>query len=106
MLGRAEIFTDVKEITYENVIDVLTNALITHQENAIRCQYLLDYEAGEQPLQRTKTYRPTIDNKVIDNVAISASNHYSVHRVVAVVYSFSVKTCLYSRLDSPASSTM
>lgn len=68
-IGRAEIFTDVPEITEANVIDVLQEAMITHQQNADRIMFLLNYEAGVQPLQRKKTYRSDIDCQCIDNVA-------------------------------------
>lgn len=67
--GRKILYTDVPEITYENVIDVLRKAISGHEENAARIDYLLRYEAGEQPLVRTKKYRPDIDIQMNDNVA-------------------------------------
>ncbi len=68
-IGRIEIFTDEPEITSENVIKILQNAMPKHLINANRCSYLLNYEAGEQPLNRKKTYRKDIDIKVSDNLA-------------------------------------
>lgn len=59
--GRIKITTDVTEITYKNVIDVLREAYSQHRTNASDIQSLLDYEAGEQPIIRTKNVRPDID---------------------------------------------
>ena len=67
--GRQIIWTDVPEITNENVIDVLTKAIKVHEVNSSDIDFLIDYEAGEQIIERVKTYRPDIDNVVIDNVA-------------------------------------
>lgn len=68
-IGRIEIFTDEKFIDESNVIKVLQKAMPTHLINASRCDFLLRYEAGEQPLKRKKTYRSDIDIKVSDNIA-------------------------------------
>lgn len=68
-IGRIEIFTDEPEITSKNVIKVLQKAMPMHLINASRCDFLLRYEAGEQPLKRKKTYRADIDINVSDNLA-------------------------------------
>ena len=68
-IGRAEIFTDEREITKENILRVLQNAYATHEANAQRIDFLLDFEAGYQPLVREKEIRPDIDIQSIDNVA-------------------------------------
>lgn len=67
--GRTELFTDEPVITYENIIPILQSVFPFHQVNADRIKFLLDYEAGNQPLKRTKTYRKDIDCKCVDNVA-------------------------------------
>ena len=69
--GRAEIFTDVEEITDDNIIPVLIEAYAVQSSVTAQCQFLLDYDAGIQPLRRKepKTYRPDIDFTCIDNVA-------------------------------------
>ena len=69
--GRAEIFTDVEEITDENIIPVLVEAYAHQSAVTAQCQFLLDYDAGIQPLRRKepKSYRPDIDFTCIDNVA-------------------------------------
>lgn len=70
-VGRIQIFTDVPKITYKNVIDVVRKAFSKYQTNVFDINYLLDFDAGIQPIQRKnpKRYRPDIDAEVIDNVA-------------------------------------
>ena len=68
-IGRYELLTDKPEVNYENIIQILQEVLPMHQVNAMRINYLLGYEAGNQPLQRSKTYRSDIDCKCVDNVA-------------------------------------
>lgn len=67
--GRIALYTDEKKISRNNVISVLQHAMAYHNINANRIQYLLDYEAGVQPLQRKKKTRPDIDCQCVDNVA-------------------------------------
>lgn len=68
-IGRAEIFTDVAEVTSKNILEVLQNAYATHTGNAIKINELLDYEAGNQPLPREKEIRNDIDIHSVDNLA-------------------------------------
>lgn len=68
-VGRKEIWTSEPEITEKNIIPVLQKAFRVHQMNVARYQYLLDYEAGIQPLQREKKVRTDIDIECIDNIA-------------------------------------
>ena len=68
--GRREIFTDVKEITKENISKVLADAFTIHLLNATEIKYLQEYERGIQPvLQRVKEVRPEINNKIVENHA-------------------------------------
>ena len=68
--GRREIFTDVKEITKQNISKVLADAFEVHLLNVTEIKYLQDYERGEQPiLQRIKDVRPEINNKIVENHA-------------------------------------
>lgn len=67
--GRRKIYTDVAEITQDNVIDVLTKALIVHDQNVSDIQFLINFEKGLQPLQRKKTVRKEIDIQSISNLA-------------------------------------
>ena len=68
--GRREIFTDVKEITKENISKVLADAFEVHLLNATEIKYLQDYERGNQPiLTRVKEVRPEINNKIVENHA-------------------------------------
>lgn len=69
LLGRQVIKTDVDKIDAENIIEVLKKAYAQHEVNARDCKFLLEYEKGNQPLQREKKIRPEIDIEDIDNVA-------------------------------------
>ena len=68
-IGRINITTDVPYIDETNVVSVLRKAYIQHTINANRIEYLLRYDAGEQPLKRKKTVRTDIDCQCVDNVA-------------------------------------
>lgn len=70
MFGRRKILTDVKDITPENVVSVLRNALLVHWKNKTEIEYLYHYYRGRQPiLKRKKDVRPEITNKVVENRA-------------------------------------
>lgn len=69
LYGRHRIYTDVQEITSDNVIQVLQEALPIHEMNRAEIAYLLRYEKGYQPLKRKKKIRPDIDIQVSDNLA-------------------------------------
>ena len=69
LIGREKIFTDVKEITRDNVLTVLRKAYAKHRINAFDMQCLIDYEAGIQPLPFEKIVRADIDIQTCDNMA-------------------------------------
>ena len=70
MHGRRIITTDVAEITGENVVEVLEEAMKIHEKNRSEIDYLWKYFKGEQPiLTRTKTVRPEICNRIVENRA-------------------------------------
>ena len=70
MYGRRVITTDVTEITVDNVVKVLEEAMKLHEKNRSEIDYLWKYFKGEQPiLQRSKTVRPEICNKIVENRA-------------------------------------
>ena len=70
LFGRMEITTSVDAITRDNVVDVLNKALAIHYANAAQIDYLWRYMRGEQPiLNRRKTIRPEICNRVVENHA-------------------------------------
>ena len=87
--GRKEIFSDVKEITVDNVVDVLENALTIHSENRTQIDYLYNYKNGKQPiLGRKKEIRPEICNKIIVNRAneiVSFKDSYLMGKPVQYV---------------------
>ena len=70
MYGRRVITTDATEITNANIVDELNKAFATHNLNRNEIEYLWNYYRGKQPiLQRTKTVRPEICNKIVENRA-------------------------------------
>lgn len=68
--GRLKIYTDVTQVTPENVIEVLTDSLRSHLTNVGDINYLYDYYKGSQPiLNRVKLVRPEIKNTIVENRA-------------------------------------
>lgn len=69
--GREVIYSNVAEITAENVFEVLEEAKSVHKQNREEIDYLYKYVAGDQPaLHRTKDVRPEIKNDVVVNHAL------------------------------------
>lgn len=75
-MGRKILYTDVPEITYENVIEVVRKALPGHEANATDIDELVRFERGEQERTRIKTYRSDIDNWCADNIANEATEFW------------------------------
>lgn len=73
-IGRIEIFTDEREVNEDNIIEVVRAALPYHQTNAFKIDELLNFEAGYQPINRVKTYRPEINHMVSENLAARVSD--------------------------------
>ena len=70
MFGRKVILTKAKQITRDNVLDELKEAMNVHETNREQIDYLWNYYKGEQPvLSRVKKIRPEINNKVVENRA-------------------------------------
>lgn len=68
--GRRQIFTNEREITRGNVVEILNKALSVHQRNRNEEIYLEKYVRGIQPiLDRQKKYNDYVNNKVVVNVA-------------------------------------
>lgn len=67
--GRGRIYTDEREITENNIIQVLKQAYTDHGKNISEIQYLINYELGEQPLPREKKIRPEINCVISENAA-------------------------------------
>ena len=68
-IGRHEIWTDVKEVNKDNVLQILDDAKPYFDANAMMCQRLLDIEAGYMEMVRKKVVRPDIDVKTVDPIA-------------------------------------
>ena len=70
LFGRRKIYTDVEEITSENVVDVLNRAEKVHAMNQSEIEYLWDYYRGKTPiLSKTKEVRESINHKICVNRA-------------------------------------
>ena len=70
LFGRRQIYTDVKTITADNVVEVLRDALSDHRVNQGEIQYLWDYYRGKTPiLSKTKEVRESINHKICVNRA-------------------------------------
>ena len=77
LIGRREIFTHYAEVTSDNIIEVLKDARNDFAVIMQEAEFLLLYEKGVQPLQRTKLYRPDIDIKCADNLANEISEFHT-----------------------------
>lgn len=70
LFGRRKIFTTTEYINVDNIITELNNVLTVHTLNMLEMEYLYWYRRGLQPvLKRTKTVRPEITNKIVENHA-------------------------------------
>lgn len=69
LTGRRRIYSDVEEITKENIFEVLQKAMIIHMQNVNEMILLMRYEKGIQPLVRKKIIRKEVNIKVQDNLA-------------------------------------
>lgn len=68
--GRRKIMCDQKEITPENVVDIVGKALAVHRMNRGEIQYLYDFYRGKQDIRlKQKQVRPEINNRVMVNRA-------------------------------------
>ena len=67
--GRSRIYTNAKQITYANVIDILKKAKTEHEKNLAEIKFLDNFEKGKQPIARIKLVRPDINVEACDNVA-------------------------------------
>ncbi len=70
MTGRKTIYSDVEEITADNIIEVLRKAIPVHLSNFNDISFLYNYYKGKQNiLYRTKKVRPEINNRITENRA-------------------------------------
>lgn len=68
--GRRSIYTSERDITVDNVLEVLSDALSVHSLNRREIDYLHGYVRGIQPIiDRQKKYNAEICNRVVENRA-------------------------------------
>lgn len=69
--GRKTAYTGAKQITTENVIQIVADTIGTHNRNRVMIDYLYRYYKGDQPiLYREKLVRPEVNNRVVENHAL------------------------------------
>lgn len=69
-LGRKQLTTIIQPSSSENVLAILKQVFPDHLQNAAQIDYLWKYYLGNQPiLERVKTVRPDINNKIVENHA-------------------------------------
>ena len=68
-IGRRNLYADIKEVTAENVLEILANVKADFETNQNECNRLLVIESGKMPLCRIKTARPEIDVQTVDSIA-------------------------------------
>ena len=68
--GRTVIYTDYEEVTDDNVLEILNNALQTHNGNRRDIDFLYKYFKGDQPInQKVNPIREDINNIIVENRA-------------------------------------
>lgn len=71
VFGRKIIYSNKKSITRQNVEEVLSKALLIHNQNRREIDYLYHYVGGDQPiLYREKEVRPDVKNNIVENHAL------------------------------------
>lgn len=70
LTGRRVIRLNYDQVTRDNLLNVLGEALAIHTINAMEIDYLWHYYKGRQPiLRRVKEVRPEICNRIVENRA-------------------------------------
>lgn len=68
--GRKIAYTDVDEITEDNVVSVVASCIGVHNLNKQAIKYLHDYKNGDQPIRyRNKLIRDDVNNPIVENHA-------------------------------------
>lgn len=68
--GRKVIYSNIRNVTENNVVEIFERALPVHNQNRREIDYLFHYVSGDQPiLYRKKDVRPEIKNDVVENHA-------------------------------------
>lgn len=96
--GRNIITTTYREVTRDNVIEIVQGAMPYFVQDATDCDFLMNYDAGVQPIVRTtdKKVMPWIDCQAVDNVAHEISDFW-------IGYEFGNPITLVQRGDSEKS---
>ena len=68
-IGRKQLYTDYREVNYDNLREILLKIMPEHRLNAQSIQRLREFEENEQEQIRIKKYRRDIDNWIPDPLA-------------------------------------
>lgn len=75
MIGRKPIYIPYEYIDDDNVIEAVSKALSANEINKLDIEFLHNYAKGIQPiLDRVKTVRPEINNRIVENHALEIVN--------------------------------
>lgn len=75
LYGRRVITSKYREVTRDNLLEILSNAYDTHALNRAEEQYLFDYYRGKQEIRfKTKDTRPEINHKVTENRCLAITD--------------------------------
>lgn len=103
LFGRRKIFTSVRDINADNVLDIVNKAVNEHFRNMREEDYLYWYRRGVQPvLNRKKEVRPEICNKIVVNNAsmvVNFKNGYFLTKPVNYVSRFDDKADMVHELN-------
>jgi len=76
--GRRKLYTSLPADSVDNIKRILVAALPEHNKNVEEIEYLLDYTKGKQEiLEREKTVRVDINNRIVINNAYSIARTFS-----------------------------
>jgi len=68
-IGRQNLFADFKEVSANNVVDIIKAVMSGFLANSKRCDDLLIIESGIMPILREKKVRPDINVHTVDPIA-------------------------------------
>lgn len=91
--GRTAMYTDVEEVTAQNVSDVIDDVSGTQSANSSDVSYLYAYYRGDQPiLSREKTYNTEICNRVVENRAKEVTDFHVGYLLSAPIQYIDART--------------
>ena len=82
LFGRRKLFSNVEEVTADNVVEVLANVSLDLLTDQMEEDYLYGYYKGKQPiLSRVKEIRSDINHKIVKNHAFEIVSFHTGYRL-------------------------